>query len=253
MSDYYKIKDHISKAIEYRNSTLPICLITYIQQLFNVPYDRLKAYIYRRPSKIIRDPTNRKLLVVQESVLEAYLRRLDAYSILLRLRIVALVVNSILRRAYTDPSTDLPIIRAYQAKRQQDYNPYQFKRRQKLQELLRAVTKELEDLIGQYTKYFTIYKEYSIIPSNTQNIDKSSFRVGIAKAKYVLTKCLERKARILNSSNRKSLTVIEAILVGREKIPPILVLISKQYISSQYRYLYDNTLVSVSNSGYTNN
>lgn len=66
-------------------------------------------------------------------------------------------------------------------------------------------------------------------------MDESGFRVGVAKAKYVLPKCPSREARIPNSSNRESLTVIKAISAAGKKVPAMLVLIGKQHMASWYR------------------
>lgn len=169
-----------------------------------------------------------------------------------RLRMVALAANSILKQCHTDPNTPPPQVSAHWAERWRDRNPTWFKRRQKPQELSRAVAEELGDLTSWYEKYHAICEEHGIQPSDIWNMDESSFRVGIAKAKYVLTECPNREARLLNSTNRESLTVIEAISAGGEKIPPMLVLTSKRHMGSWYKYLHDDTLVGVLESGYTN-
>ena len=249
--DYSDIEDLIAEALEYIDE-YPDAPITHVAWLFGVPYRRLNARYHGRASRSTREPTNRKLSAVQEEVLETYLRRLDKIGLCARLRLVTSAANSILARSHDDPSTPLPTVGAHWALRWKARHPSWFTVRQRPIDLVRAAAEDVEEIQGWFLKYKAICKEHGIQPNDIWNMDETGFRIGVAKQQTVLTELPGRYTALPSSNNRESLTIIEAISAGGSAILASLILSGKMHLSTWYRHLNDDTMVGVSDTGYTN-
>ena len=96
-------------------------------------------------------------------------------------------------------------------------------------EVVRARVYDVSDIEGQYKRYRAIYNKYSILKTNRQNIDESSFRISITRGQYILTKEPRKAIFLPSNENRESLTVIEGVSARGITVPAILIAIGKIY------------------------
>jgi hypothetical protein len=132
--------------------------------------------------------------------------------------------------------------------------PKYFKRRQKTINIHRKRAHDPEDIEDWYERYRQICKLYDIEPAHIWNVDGTGFMIGIGRDQWVLTRDATRPSYLDSSTNRKLVTVIEAVSGGERVILPMDILPGKIHQEHWYMKtgLNDDSLVGVSESGYTN-
>lgn len=251
-SVYLEEEDRIAEALEYLTALEKPIPLTHLATLFEVPYQRLRHRYQGKPSKSTRAATGRKLSKEQELILEAYLRRCDEIGVSARLRMVAISANSILARYHEDPATPPPRVGSHWAERWFQRNPQWHKKRQQPLDAVRKAAHEVSDIEWWFNKFNDTMTTYGIQPSDLWNMDETGFRIGITKNKVVLTLEPKKKNFLPTASNRESLTVVEAINAAGCSIQPMVILHGKQHQAAWFKHLHDDTLVGLSDSGYTN-
>jgi hypothetical protein len=84
------------------------------------------------------------------------------------------------------------------------------------------------------------------------NYDETGFRVGIGRAYKVITRLKSRRLYLSDPNNRESVTSVETISVDRTVIDPFIILPGANYLHKAFRDLFRNTLIGVSETGYSN-
>ena len=86
-------------------------------------------------------------------------------------------------------------------------------------------------------------------------MDKSGFQIGMGQSQKIITKDVCQQSYIGSVSNHELVTVVEAISGGGKVIPSQIILSGKIHQECWYTCtsLEEDALVSVSNSGFSNN
>lgn len=93
-----------------------------------------------------------------------------------------------------------------------------------------------------------------IHPDDIWNADESGFRIGVGKNQIVYTLDPKKRHYLPSDTERKSVTIIEAISAGGEVAPPFIILPGAIHQSRWYEYtdLHDDTTIGVSETGFSN-
>lgn len=252
MSEYLEIEDRIAEAMEWKSEHPNACPITKLAEMFDVPYQRLNHRLHKRNSKSTRMQTNLKLDEVQEEALISYLKRCDKIGVPVRLNQLAISANSILKRSHSDLSTPPPRVSKMWASRWKQRHPEWHIKRTTPLESARAGAHDVEDIQWWFDKYKAICDEHGIQPPDVWNMDETGFRIGIARDQLVLTQDPDKRQFLPAPENRESVTVVEAISASGGAIAPMIIISGKTHQGSWFQHLHDNTLIGVSETGYTN-
>jgi hypothetical protein len=100
-AEYRQIEARIKRAVAYQSDlgSEPL-LITVLATTFDVPYQRLRRRLQGSESRSTRSPTNIRLSSDKEEVLLTYMRWCERLGVYIRVRVVTISANSILRRSY---------------------------------------------------------------------------------------------------------------------------------------------------------
>ena len=90
------------------------------------------------------------------------------------------------------------------------------------------------------TEYFNVLKstmeEFKIKPHNIYNMDEKEFLIGVVKKPMrVLIEADEKAAFLRQPGNRENITVIEAVGIFNQSIPPMVILKGEKHLSGWYR------------------
>ena len=84
-------------------------------------------------------------------------------------------------------------------------------------------------------------------------MDESGFRIGVASAQWIITLEADKQSYLASSENRELVTDVECVSADGSYLPNQLILQGKTHVASLYPHELDsNTLVSFSDSGYSN-
>jgi hypothetical protein len=165
-AEYRQIEARIKRAVAYQSDlgSKPL-LITVLATTFDVPYQRLRRRLQGSESRSTRSPTNIRLSSDEEEVLLTYMRRYERLGVHVRVRVVTISANSILRRSHAG-TKPLPTITANWTSRFLKRHPTFTKRRQVPQEAIRAATYDLKDIKSWFTRLAALFEEYRIQPED---------------------------------------------------------------------------------------
>ncbi|KAF2003748.1 CENP-B protein, partial [Amniculicola lignicola CBS 123094] len=90
-----------------------------------------------------------------------------------------------------------------------------------------------------------------ILPRDTYNMDETGCRIGVATSQYVYTR-RGRQVFIPNANNRELVTLVECISADGASITPMVIVKAQSVMEHWISDLPDDYLISVSDSGYTN-
>ena len=119
----------------------------------------------------------------------------------------------------------------------------------------RKVANNAASIKTWYKDFHSTYLEKGIQAGDCWNMDKSGFQIGMGRNQKVITKDIYQQSYIGSVSNRKLVTVVEAISGGGKTIPPHIILSGKVHQECWYTCtsLEEDTLISMLNSGFSNN
>ncbi|KAF1994311.1 CENP-B protein, partial [Amniculicola lignicola CBS 123094] len=90
-----------------------------------------------------------------------------------------------------------------------------------------------------------------IQPRDTYNMDETGYQIGVASNQYVYTQ-RGQQVFIPNANNRELVTLVECISTNGASITPIVIVKAQSVMEHWISNQLDNYLISVSDSGYTN-
>lgn len=117
-SEYQRIEEAISNAIEFQHSQPEPLKVTHLASLYDVPYQRLTRRLAGGKSKSTRDPTNTRFTAAQEQAIVTHLEQCEVQdNELTTTQVIAIKANEILASAHTDPTTPRPRVSPMWARR----------------------------------------------------------------------------------------------------------------------------------------
>lgn len=195
---------------------------------YALPYRRLLNRINDVSTRLGREPTHRALDDAQEATIYEYLNRLDEIGLPATRRLLTSAANSILKRNTDAGEIPKQVGHSWATRFLQRHPEYkivkgssqEFKRD-------RAATKaEVEDWFRRYKK---LLARIGVTPRNMYNSDETGNRIGIGKAKSVITRrSNKRKISLPTSTERELVTVLETISADGWAMPPWIILAGKQ-------------------------
>ena len=119
----------------------------------------------------------------------------------------------------------------------------------------RKVANNAKSIQAWYEDFHSTYLEKGIQAGDCWNMDKSGFQIGMGQSQKIITKDVCQQSYIGSVSNHELVTVVEAISGGGKVIPPQIILSGKIHQECWYTCtsLEEDALVSVSDSGFSNN
>jgi hypothetical protein len=116
----------------------------------------------------------------------------------------------------------------------------------------RKAAQKQADIDTHFRKFWEKYRELRIRPKNLYNFDETGFRIGCLAGQIVFTQ-IDKQVYILDPNNRELVTSMESIDGEGGTIDPMLIMpgqvIKEKHFPSS---LNDGIMISVSESGYTN-
>ena len=103
-----------------------------------------------------------------------------------------------------------------------------------------------------FVKLRTVIDTNGILPADIWNMDEIGFRIGIGGQQWIITLDPSREARIASSTSRETVTCVEAVSAEGEHISPMVIVSACNHSESWTKNdLPDDTLIAVTDSGYT--
>ena len=226
--------------------------IAELARKFKVPYERLKRRNRGLPSKSTRLHTSTKLTNVQEEAILLYLRRCEEIGLQPRLYTLRATANSVLKQAHQNPLTPPPTVSKMWPLRFRERHPQLFTKRAIPLDASRAAAHNIDEIQGWFNRLLEVKVKHGFHPSDIWNMDETGFRIGIARAQKVLSQNRQAQAYIPAGNNREMVTVIEAISASGRSTPPMIIIAAKTHHDSWHESLHEDTLLGVSDSGYSN-
>lgn len=249
---YSSVEQRIQLAIDAMN-TRKNTVRAQIAREFDVPLQRLRFRLKGHPpASAIRGLHNRKLNPDQDLALHTYCKNLDDLGLSVRLHMVERAANELLRQdkpRWLHP----PSVGPDWAKRWLDRQLDLHKAKRKP---LAAARKNAHDL-DLLEKHFRLFKEvveqYGITPDDTWNFDETGYRMGIARADWIVTRDPVRRIYMKDPDNREFCTAIESISGGGKDIPPTIILTGINLLIPHFQNdIDDDVLFTTSETGYSN-
>ena len=193
---------------------------------FCVSAGRLRARSQGVQSKMQRPGANKKLSPDQEMAVCEYIDRLDIIGFSAREFMITDCANNILARAHTPvEGFSPPTVGIHWTPRFLERTAKYGFVKQQPQELARKDASMNPDAIEQWFEELrALFAKYGIQVEDTWNVDETGVRVGIGGTEYVVTANTDVQHTVGNRTNRKSITIVEAISGGGRTIPPMVIL-----------------------------
>lgn len=176
-----------------------------------MPLGRLRSRLENKPSlSDIRGVHERRLSSEQDAALVLYLQHLINLGLHPRLRLVKIAATKLILQTWTESTPPHPISHAW-PKRWMDRHP-EFKNAKR--KPLTAVRRNAEDPIA-IQEYFNQFRqaiqEHGICEVDVWNFDETGFRMGIARADWILITIFDdtQSIRSKDPDNKESLIAIE--------------------------------------------
>ncbi len=94
--------------------------------------------------------------------------------------------------------------------------------------------------------------EKGIQTDDILNFDETGYQVGVGGDQDIMTFHPKRQHTLPNNTNHKHITLTETISAGGWSIPPVIIISGIILLKRYFQDLPDGYLVTVSDSGYTN-
>ncbi len=221
---------------------------------FNVPEQRLRARCNGRRSYLTKPGANRRLSLVQEKAICEYLDRLDSIGTAARHHMLKQCADTILAAHHPNETTAAPTVGPKWAQQFLNQHPEYSVRRQKTIDVNQKVAHDVDSIRDWFTRFHGIVKDKGVAAGDCYNMDETGFRIGIRRDQWILTKDSKRQSYLPSSSNRKSITVVEAISGDGTVLPPFIIMsgVLQQEIWFTQTNIDDDYMVAVSETGFSN-
>jgi hypothetical protein len=226
--------------------------IASVAREFGVPYQRLRARWKGRPSLSQRPPTHRKLDSSQEHALCSYIDYLDSLGLAPKRDQIAGAANSILQEHHDDPLTPPPKIGEHWLSRFLKRHPEYYRRRRRAVDIERQRAQDKTVIRRWFGSYIDTINQYGIASEDIYNFDETGFQIGIGRDQWIITREPRRKILSGTTTNRESITVIEAVSTNGFVIPPVIIFSARQVLLRWFNHLQHDERVAVTDSGYIN-
>jgi hypothetical protein len=187
----------------------------------------------------------------QDLALERYLDAIDAIGFGVHRALVEQQASALLMESYTGINEGPPQIGKQWARRWLLRHPKYKRVKAKPMEVQRKLAQEPEALKGWFDRLQSIKEELGILPEDVYNMDETGCRIGVATSQYVYSKN-GREVFIPNANNRELVTLVECICASGHAIPPMVIIKAATIMEHWVVDLPDDVLISVSDSGYSN-
>jgi hypothetical protein len=247
---YSSIESRISSAINaLENEEKPN--LAKIARDYRVPYHRLRARYKGRQSRSERPPTNQRLDSLQEQALCQYIDALDKLGLSPRRDQIATAANSILQEAYPKDQTKPPTLGDHWLRRFLQRHPEYHIRRKRAMDIERKRAHDKSTIQAWFQSYHDTIAQYGIAHQDIYNFDETGFQIGVGRDQWIITR--EPRIKIFgnNTTNRESVTVIEAISVDGFVIPPLIILSARQALLRWFDNIEEERL-AISDTGFAN-
>jgi len=193
-----------------------------------LPYRRLLNRINNIPTRLGHDPAHRALDDAQEVTICEYLDRLDEIGLPATRRLLTSAANSILKRNTEDGETPIQIGHNWASRFLQRHPEYKIVKASS-QEFKRDRAATKAEVQDWFRRYKNLLARIGVTPRNMYNSDETGNRIGIGKAKSVITRRgNKRKISLPTSTERELVTVLETISADGHALPPWIILAGKQ-------------------------
>jgi hypothetical protein len=250
MNSYPAVEDRITEALASINPENSKPNIKELAKKFAVPYRRLLHRSKGRPSRSQREPVNLRLNDTEELALCRFLDIMEESGLYARTYQIERIANSILSRR---PGPPEPPVGPTWPTRFLRRHPEYFTKKQRTLDIERKESHERRDIEVFFERWKKIIEKYGINPADTYNFDETGFRIGMGRHQKIITRDPKARPYIESSTNRESITLIEAVSGDGYTLPPMVILSATTHRENWYPPgLEDNYLVGVSDSGYSN-
>nr|POF13587.1 hypothetical protein CFP56_02610 [Quercus suber] len=197
-----------------------------------VSYSRLKRRWRGISSLAKRPPSHTRLSLLQEKALVEYCDLRDRIGLGIPMSVLADVANSILKQSVDDEG---------------------FKVKQKPIELARKEAHDPANIEAWHVALQALIEDQRIRPHEIYNFDETGFQIGIGGTKWILSMDTKRRAWSPSETNRKHVTVVEAVNAARGVIPPMFIASGLIIQERWFEGLTEgDSLLGVIDSGYIN-
>lgn len=142
--------------------------------------------------------------------------------------------NDILRGNHQGDAKSASTVGQHWAKRFLKQHPEYHVRRQKPLDVQRKNAHHADDISRWMEQYQRIIMEKQIDPKDVYNFDEMGFRTGIGRSQWILTRDPKRPSYLASSSNRETLTCVEAISGDGGVLPPMIILEASSFEKTGY-------------------
>lgn len=220
---------------------------------FNIDKSTLSRRLRGTTSRRDFTPTNRKLTLIEESVIVQYILDLDARGFAPRVNDVKDMADTILCERDVTKTTKVGKNWATNFITRQPALKTRFNRKYDYQ---RAKCEDPELIGGWFNLVRNTRAKYGIQDDDIYNFDESGFLMGIISSTMVVTSSEARNPpKGLQPGNREWITVIQGVGAFGQRIPPFVIFAGKFHLAAWYE---DETIpsdwtIAVSTNGWTTN
>ncbi|KAF1993088.1 DDE-domain-containing protein, partial [Amniculicola lignicola CBS 123094] len=217
-----------------------------------LPYYRLRRAYLDLPTRSDRKPLNYCLSAEQDLALERYLDAIDTIGYGIYRGIITSQAYALLKELYTGINKAPKLLGKNWARRWLARHLKYARVKAKLMEIQQKLAQELEALRSWFNHLESFINKHRIQPRDTYNMDETSCQIGVTSNQYVYTQ-RGQQVFIPNANNHELVTLVECISTNGASITPIVIVKAQSVMEHWISDLLDNYLISVSDSGYTNN
>ncbi|KAJ5521437.1 hypothetical protein N7527_005552 [Penicillium freii] len=171
-----------------------------------------------------------------------YIEYFDTVGASINRRQIAIAANSILEEDYYDETEPPPQIGDHWLKRFLKRHPEYYIRRRRALDVERSA----------FQDYQRVVTEYGICQQDIYNFDKTGFQIGIGRDQSIITRHPKKKLFNGSVTNRKSVTVLEAVSADGFAYPPLIILSAKQALLRWFGTIKEDEYLAVTDTGYIN-
>ena len=120
----------------------------------------------------------------------------------------------------------------------------------------RALNKDIRSINGWFNLICSTKEKWGIPNQDVYNFDETGFMMGVISSQLVVTReDRRRKPKLVQPGNREWTTVVQGINAACWTIPPYIIFVGKNHISTWYkdRSIPRDWVIGVSENGWTTN
>ncbi|KAJ5436843.1 hypothetical protein N7445_007728 [Penicillium cf. griseofulvum] len=211
---------------------------------FAVPEHRLRRRWNGGKSLFQRQPNGRKLTPVQEGALCEYIDYFDTVGASINRRQIAVAADSILEEDF---------IQAYPNSREKPpKNRGPLAKTRRALDIERAAALDKSVVKRWFEDYQRIVNKHGICQQDIYNFDETGFQIGVGSDQFIITRHLKKKLFNGSTTNRESVTILEAVSADGFACLPLIVLSGKQALLRWFDSIKEDEYIAVTDTGYMN-